>query len=127
MEFEISEAGGGERVVTSIGHGWEIFLVDQKVQQDTLIVFEVADDTTLACTLYHPSSPRKPLPAGEDAPPRRHSNGPSFTKTLRSSHLKPGVAGRLVSFQTSPLWLFRTLPICTSLVIVYVNVFVVFR
>ncbi|KAG0608026.1 hypothetical protein M758_8G072200 [Ceratodon purpureus] len=102
IHFAITEEEGGQRRATSIGHGWSVFLVDQDVKFGTLLVFENADDTCLAVTTYHPSSPRRIVPAGEVGLPRRPSDGSSFKKTLRQSHLKSGANGRL-DFPT-PFW-----------------------
>ncbi|KAG0597156.1 hypothetical protein M758_UG316100 [Ceratodon purpureus] len=95
VHFRFEDVGGGKRRATSVGHGWPVFLRDQKVKIGSLLLLQVMDSRSLAVTICHPDSPRKHVVKTEEAALRRRSDGPVFTKTVRASHLRPGLAARL--------------------------------
>ena len=87
--------------VDDVGHGWQIFLVDQKVTARALLVFEVVDDHCLVVIVYHPNSPWK-VKVVLEVPSKPYLDRLHFEKTMRASHLRTDFAMRMVSFPFSP-------------------------
>ena len=98
VQFESVHSPGGEQTFRSVGHGWQVFLVDNEVTAGTVLVFELADARCLAVTVYHPDSPRKPK-VRPDKPKPTYLDRLHFKKTLRASHIRGGPAARMVSYQ----------------------------